>query len=172
MGNNLSIIASVFYQLLFMSLVATVIGIITLLFRKITGNRIAPAWQYALWVILLLSLLLPINIRPDSATSLTGVAAPITEISFREDFETAQIQYRELIEVRYDQFRETRTYAQFNSLQTRHLLFDMIIPMIWLAGVIIFILILMWLIQKTSSINRFLLPMVWVPIHSGFSLKS
>jgi len=120
-----------------MSLVASAIGAITLIFRKITGNKIAPAWQYAVWAILLLSLLLPVNIRPDSVTSLTGVAAPITDISLREDYERSQIQYQELIEVRYDLFRETRTYTEFNTLQTQHIIIDIIIPLIWLAGVLI-----------------------------------
>ena len=144
MGSLFNFTAGLFYQLLFMSLVASAIGALILLFRKVTGSRVAPGWQYAVWIILLLSLLIPINLRLDSVTSVTGVAAPISEISFREEFETAQTQYRELIEARYDLFRETRTYTEFNSLQTRHTFFDIVIPAVWLAGVFVFVLILIF----------------------------
>ena len=61
-------IAPLFYKLLSMSLTACCIGLVVLLLRKFADKKIAPAWKYALWALMLVALILPY--RPQSETAV------------------------------------------------------------------------------------------------------
>lgn len=51
-----------FYQILYTSIIATVIGIIILLIKKATDRRLSPRANYIIWLVFLLTLTFPISI--------------------------------------------------------------------------------------------------------------
>ena len=87
-----STIAPVFYKLLFMSVTALVIGVIVMLIRRFADKKLSPFWKYALWIVVLAALILPW--RPQSNLAVMNNTESIRNISFREEYETAQNEYR------------------------------------------------------------------------------
>ena len=77
-------IAPLFYKLLSMSLTACCIGLVILLLRKLADKKIAPAWKYALWALMLVALILPY--RPQSETAVLPTE-PVEQLSYREEYD-------------------------------------------------------------------------------------
>lgn len=59
---GLKIMAAIFYQILFMSVVATVISLVILLIQKIINNKISPKCYYFIWIVFIFVLAFPISI--------------------------------------------------------------------------------------------------------------
>ena len=57
------IIAPIYYKIVYMSIVANVVGIIICIVKKIFNNEISPKWSKNLWIIFIIALIIPINIR-------------------------------------------------------------------------------------------------------------
>ena len=55
------IIVGLFCQILYMSIVATVVGAVVLLVRKITNKKISPTCNYMLWLVFVIALIFPIS---------------------------------------------------------------------------------------------------------------
>jgi len=138
-----NMIAPVFYKLLYMSVTALVVGIIIMLVRRFADKRFSPFWKYAMWVLVLAALMVPW--RPQSNLSVMNAAEKIQGISFREEYETAQIEYRDA-QIAHtgdllvapdpsDQVLEAK--AKADSLHIKTLIFDSIIPMVWFFGALI-----------------------------------
>ena len=58
----LRFIASIFYQILYMSIVATIIGLVILLIQKIINKKISPRYNCIIWFAFILVLLFPLSI--------------------------------------------------------------------------------------------------------------
>lgn len=56
------VIASIFYQILYMSIVASIIGLVILMIQKIINKRISPKYNYYIWLVFILILVFPISI--------------------------------------------------------------------------------------------------------------
>ena len=129
------IIAPIFYNLVFMSLSAMMIGIIIIFLRKFVDNKISPKWKYIIWSLVFISLLMPY--RPQSDISLTNNISKIDSVSFREDYnEIAKIasvdSYTpQQIEV-YD--------AQYKQALVNTVVFDISLPLLWFVGSVISLL--------------------------------
>ncbi len=55
-------IISLYNQLFYMSLIATIIGCFILIFRKITNKKLEPRCHYIIWVIFVIALIFPVTI--------------------------------------------------------------------------------------------------------------
>ena len=54
------LIASFFYQIVYMSIIATVIGFVILFLRKVTHKRLSPNCHYIIWLVFVMALICPI----------------------------------------------------------------------------------------------------------------
>ena len=48
-----------FYNIVYVSIIASILGIIVLILRRIYDNKISPTWKFAMWILVLISLLVP-----------------------------------------------------------------------------------------------------------------
>ncbi len=60
--NLIQILSNIFYKIVYMSLIASIIGTIILIINKIFKNKISPKWKSRLWIIFIIMLIVPINI--------------------------------------------------------------------------------------------------------------
>lgn len=87
----------IFYQLLYMSIIASVIGVIILLVRKIGKNKISSKWISRIWLIFIISLIVPTfiksnisiyNLLPDNfANNFNNVYYSLNTFNYRNMFE-------------------------------------------------------------------------------------
>ena len=56
----------IFYNIIYVSIIASILAIIILLFRKSFDKKISPSWKFAMWGLLLISLLIPTRITIES----------------------------------------------------------------------------------------------------------
>ena len=61
----MEILKSIFYMLIEMSLVASVVGIVTLIIKNIFKSKISPKWLNAIWIVFLIVLINPIRFQSD-----------------------------------------------------------------------------------------------------------
>lgn len=54
-----NIIAIVFYKILYMSIIGSLVGLLVLAIRKIFDKKISPKWKCIMWGIFIASLLIP-----------------------------------------------------------------------------------------------------------------
>lgn len=80
-------IEPIFYKIVYMSLIASLIGIVIIILRQVFRKQISPKWISRIWLIFIISLIIPIGIKthfsiynliPNNLTS-------IQEISFSKD---------------------------------------------------------------------------------------
>ena len=115
-------LAPIFYKLLFMSVTALVVGVIVMLIRRFADKKLSPFWKYALWIVVLAALILPW--RPQSNFAVMNNTESIQNISFREDYEQAQNEYRfhAAVESNYENpsFQYVEAKAKSDSLHIKH----------------------------------------------------
>ena len=123
--NNLNdfsiIIAPIFYKLLFMSITASLIGVIIIVIRKCVDSKISPKWKYTLWFLVLISLM--VSYRPISNFSLTNEISQIKNISFR-------LQYQEINKANNNQNYTLQQKAEHNQIMYQTIIFDIALPLI------------------------------------------
>ncbi len=130
-------VAPVFYKVLFITLTASLVGVVVLLVEKILDDKISPLWKYLLWGIMLVALLVPV--RPHSAFSIVSGIEGVQEISYREEYEEATSALAQTEQELGDgtvpqQIQEMRHRQQRAYWKT--MLFDVALPLFWLFGVI------------------------------------
>ena len=116
------IIAPIFYKLLFMSITASLIGVIIIVIRKCVDSKISPKWKYTLWFLVLISLM--VSYRPISNFSLTNEISQIKNISFR-------LQYQEINKYNNNQNYTLQPKAEHNQIMYQTIIFDIALPLIW-----------------------------------------
>ena len=59
----------VFYNILYLSIIGSILGIIVLILRKTFDKKISPTWKFAMWLLVLVSLLVPFRFTIESQNS-------------------------------------------------------------------------------------------------------
>ena len=59
----------VFYNILYLSIIGSILGIIVLILRKTFDKKISPTWKFAMWLLVLISLLVPFRFTLESKNS-------------------------------------------------------------------------------------------------------
>ena len=59
----------VFYNILYLSIIGSILGIIVLILRKTFDKKISPTWKFAMWLLVLVSLLVPFRFTIQSRNS-------------------------------------------------------------------------------------------------------
>ena len=134
----MAILAAIFYKLLYMSLTGLAVGAVILLIRKFADRRFSPGWKYVLWALMLLALLIPW--RPQSQTAALQSAEPLQTTSFQADYQQARRDYQAAAQapdptpVQRQEIVQDK--AKADSLHLKTLIFDDLIPGIWVAGAV------------------------------------
>lgn len=75
MVNKLMIIAKrfnpIFYKILYMSIISTIIGLIILIIQKIFDKKISPKWKCIIWLVYIFSLLIPFSFKTNINNYIT-----------------------------------------------------------------------------------------------------
>ena len=59
----------VFYNILYLSIIGSILGIIVLILRKTFDKKISPTWKFAMWILVLISLFVPFRFTLESQNS-------------------------------------------------------------------------------------------------------
>ena len=59
----------VFYNIVYVSIIGSILGIIVLIFRKTFDKKISPTWKLIMWILVLISLIFPFRITIQSKNS-------------------------------------------------------------------------------------------------------
>jgi bla regulator protein BlaR1 len=128
----------------YISITASVAGMIILLIRQLAGKIFSPFWKYVMWCLVLAALLLPW--RPPSPYAVMDTTERIQEVSFREEHQQARAEYFAALdeaeggqESSYHESSErlAAAKAKTDTLLLKTLVFDNFIPMLWLCGTIL-----------------------------------
>jgi|GEM_PF-4398476 len=132
----LTAIGPVFYKLVYMSLTGLAAGAIVLLLRRLADKRFSPVWKYAMWLLVLAALVMPW--RPQSRAAVLSPAEAVQDISFRDEYNRAQVEYSAALEQSPQlpkippELEAARREAA--SLRVKTLAFDELLPLLWLCG--------------------------------------
>ena len=59
----------IFYNIVYVSIIGSILGIIVLIFRKTFDKKISPTWKFVMWILVLFSLIFPYRITIQSKNS-------------------------------------------------------------------------------------------------------
>lgn len=136
------VLGPIFYKLVYMSIIASCIGIAILIIRKLFYKKISPKWVSRLWILVFIALICPIQISsvfsiynyiPENTFVLFNYSMEeIPSISFREEYETA-IQETQDISNKDISKSETQQIQKNNEITyIKSLIIDIILPYLWL----------------------------------------
>lgn len=93
-------IAPIFYEILYMSIIGSLIGAIILISRKVLDKKISPKWKCIIWVILIISLLIPIKFEIENKNietlSISGIVEPIKDTSYKNQYKEIQDKFENI----------------------------------------------------------------------------
>lgn len=138
-------VAPVFYKLLYMSVAALCIGVVIMLVRRFADGKISPFWKCAMWLLVLICLVIPY--RPQSNTAILNNVERLQDISYRQEYNRIRTERHDFNEVNAPTLENQIEFEQLKKdIKTsllKSLIADVIIPMTWLAGLVIFALFLL-----------------------------
>lgn len=128
----------VFYKLVFMSVTAVMIGFVILIVRKIFYKTLSPFWNYAMWFLVLLALILPVRIKSEFAVIPKN--SGLDRMSYREKRDVKDtLPYRKVERNSESGELSKSKESGFNKskgadLTVNSALLDKILPVIWICG--------------------------------------
>lgn len=161
---KIDFISPIFYQVLYMTVIGSIVGLIIYFIRNLFDKKISGKWKCIMWCIALITLLIPI--RVEIQTNKTPVIQNeiidrVEEIKHISNYEYVQIPQNEEIfessKIKKQQSEDTvidtdtlDTEKQ-NTMSLKTIFINIIIPYIWLLGTIAFVITFLSGIKK---INR------------------
>lgn len=161
---KIDFISPIFYQVLYMTVIGSIVGLIIYFIRNLFDKKISGKWKCIMWCIALITLLIPI--RVEIQTNKTPVIQNeiidrVEEIKHISNYEYVQIPQNEEIfessKIKKQQSEDTvidtdtlDTEKQ-NTMPLKTIFINIIIPYIWLLGTIAFVITFLSGIKK---INR------------------
>lgn len=147
----LNFINLLFYKVLYMSIIGIFVGIFILIFRKCFDKKISPKWKCIIWILLLISLLVPIKIEFQTQNSnmevlsISGLIEPIQNISGNsytsENEELKSIEKNAEIKSEISEIKENNPTKK-NDIDIKSTILYKIIPSAWIIGSMIYMLLL------------------------------
>lgn len=151
----LNYISHIFYKILYMSIIGIFVGIFILVVRKILDKKISPKWKCYIWLLLMLSLIVPIKFNIQNKytnteiISISGLIEPIQNIPTdinKSKKDNSKLEIEETngeLEKIYD--------IENNNISAKNLILNIIIPSIWIVGITLNFL---FLILGNIKINK------------------
>lgn len=156
-------IAPIFYQILYMTVVGSIVGILVYFIRNIFDNKISGKWKCIMWCIVLVALLIPIrfeikiNKTPKIQNEIINRVEDIKYIGSSEYMTTESVEKISSVETHKNNSEIVKNNTEIVSkgkdinetnlatntkvsIPLKTILINIIVPSIWILGVAIFIL--------------------------------
>ena len=135
----------IFYRIVSMSVIGTIMGIVIFVIQKIFDKLITPKWKCIIWIVFVISLLLPIRLNIDLDNSISNLLEPIENISYKEEYKARMASYNSYVQRGEPNKEEYENVTNELNLSTfKFIAFDYAIPGIWF-GIFIIILIFFYI---------------------------
>ncbi len=145
MQGLITIITQLFYQLVTMSITATLVGVVILLVRRWTDILIAPKYGTMLWIVMLISLITPYRIPISYNVNLTHNIDNIKLYEFIED----EINIINMVD---NKFHNEDIISPIIESKSTMFNIKVVLPIIWIIG--IFISILYYIVSRFHLISK------------------
>lgn len=132
-------IAKIFYNVLYMSILAIIVGLVIYLIQEILDKKITPKWKITLWLVLLIALVVPINnsSKYQNNNWLLKTLQPIQSISFKKEVQDKEALYDSYIQkedTNYQDYKKVRS-AKYNAY-IKYGIFNIFLPVLWGIGIV------------------------------------
>lgn len=134
-------LSPIFYKILYMSLIGTALGILTLGITKLFDNKLSAKWKCAMWMIPVMFLMVPISrieIHTPNHFPMTTVVDKV-ETSFMQ---TASISVEEQTKPNESISKTKTDISKTNTRENSQMTWNTLLPIIWLLGTSMSILII------------------------------
>ena len=154
-------LAPFFYQIVYLSMIGTIVGLCVYVIRKCLDKKLAPKWKMTMWMVTLLAFAIPFSIpiytQTTKAVGLTNIIEQVKELptDTRLEHQSAkgksklvpqeelnyeqgnEESYQKAIEERKEKIQKVEWEETIAYLKV--LVLDVIFPYIWLLGGIVFL---------------------------------
>ena len=139
----LNFISPMFYKILYMSIIGIFVGLFILIIRKISDKRISPKWKCFIWLLLMLSLIVPVkfdlknNHVDTKIISISGLIEPIQNISSNSKLNKStelEKEYEEQEKAVTEVLTESKN-NETDNIKLKDLILNIIIPILWITGI-------------------------------------
>ena len=165
--NQLNCISSIFYKILYLTVVGSIVGLIVCLMRNIFDKKLSGKWRCIMWLIVIVSLLIPIRYEIKTDHSIpNNIINNIEDIKYIPEkqiiyHETKQEEFisQELMQEKVDVNSKTQEVeknninenieneessnlkenATSNSVSINYIIINVVIPTIWIIGTLTFV---------------------------------
>ena len=152
------VIAPVFWNLVYRSMVAVIVGFLWVAVSKLLDKYLHPACKYLCFILVFDILLLPLSINDFSDFNDKSLMAPlesVQHISYRQEYDIIQQQVHIAMQTEGDDMIDGLTDTQLMEKEKeifyKSLVFDVIIPLVWLGGTAVSGI---WLICSDISLKK------------------
>lgn len=152
-----NIISPIFYKLLYMSIIGTILGVLILVITKLFDDKISAKWKCLMWIIPLIFLMIPIQrieIKTKNDIPIVSAVDKVEDIFSGielSDYQTIEINSNELKQ--QPKTESGKIYNTTNKKQDiEEIILHTIIPILWLLGSVIGITI--FVISNIGLINK------------------
>jgi beta-lactamase regulating signal transducer with metallopeptidase domain len=150
----LNVISPIFYKVLYMSIIGIFLGLFILIIRKVLDKKISPKWKCVIWLLLMVSLIIPIKFKIENKyinteiISISGLVDPIQNISsntkLNENIESnidKELENEEQMQIEENTSTEGKNYNTYK-IDFKDLVLNVIIPCCWIIGILFNLLLL------------------------------
>lgn len=137
------VLSPIFYRLVYMSLIASCVGIVILIIRKIFSKKIPPKWISRLWLLVLIALICPVQISSifsiynyipkDTVILFDHTIDEIPNISFREEYDIARQETKNILDENISSNQKEQIKKSADIAYIKSLIIDIILPYLWLG---------------------------------------
>lgn len=137
------VLSPIFYRLVYMSLIASCVGIVILIIRKIFSKKIPPKWISRLWLLVLIALICPVQISSifsiynyipkDTVILFDHTIDEIPNISFREEYDIARQETKNVLDENISLTQKEQIKKSADIAYIKSLIIDIILPYLWLG---------------------------------------
>lgn len=149
-----NIIAIVFYKILYMSIIGSLVGLLVLAIRKIFDKKISPKWKCIMWGIFIASLLIPFRfeIKTDflpenkiinsigTIQQVGNAEKSVEEYETSEDALNSSLLVSDLINKEIDNNIEADVQVTQKQYDIKDILLQVAIPYSWMLIVMVFLI--------------------------------
>ena len=162
--NIINFVPTIFYQVLYMSVIGSIIGLIFYFIRSILDRKISGKLKCFIWMIVLLAFLIParfeITLKSDNEnkfinqvreikdTSEEVVMSKIESIKEISNIESSAIKNNNGSVMNIEKIENAELNTDKNKIDIKDVITNVIIPYLWISGFIVFILIFIHGSQK------------------------
>ncbi|MDO4283592.1 MAG: M56 family metallopeptidase [Clostridia bacterium] len=141
-----SILAPIFYKLVYMSVIASIVGLVVVVVNQFLIRKISPRGLSIIWLTFLLTLLIPCHIStifsiynyiPEKILILNTEIENIKEVPYQQQYDSEKYEYINSEET----ISKEELLESMNHTYHKYLFFDVILPYLWFIISLILIMI-------------------------------